>query len=278
MEMLNRLQDLQPLKLCHLYPDLLNLYGDIGNIIALTQRARVLGVSLERYAVSMGTVLDPEAYDIFFIGGGQDAQQTAIQGDLLKNKQGLCKAAQQGKVILAVCGGYQLLGEKVALANGSVMQGLGILDVHTESGRGRLIGDTVYQAGFLQPELTGPADSPADSRLLFGFENHGSRTYLKGRARPLAKVLYGYGNNGEDGTEGACWEQVYGTYSHGSFLPKNPAMTDYLLQQAYQRRYGRKLDLPSADQMDTQYENQARAQAWQRLAAQLGRHKTGGQT
>ncbi|MDD2214511.1 MAG: glutamine amidotransferase [Oscillospiraceae bacterium] len=276
MERSNEPQGLKQLKLCHLYPDLLNLYGDIGNIIALTQRARVLGVSLERQAVSMGTVLDPEAFDIFFIGGGQDAQQTAIQGDLLKNKQGLCQAARQGKVILAVCGGYQLLGEKVGLANGSQMEGLGILDVRTESGSGRLIGDTVYQADFLQPDLDGPAVGPTDRRLLFGFENHGSRTYLQGRARPLAKVLYGYGNNGQDGTEGACWEQVYGTYSHGSFLPKNPAMTDYLIRQAYQTRYGCTLDLPAPDRLEIQYESQARAQAWQRVAAQLEHHKAGG--
>lgn len=251
------------LRIVHLYPDLLNLYGDIGNIISLSQRGMRRGLRTKIVSKSVGDVLQAEDFDILFIGGGQDSQQSVVQADLLRTKSdAIHRAADDGKVILAICGGYQLLGKRVGLQNGTEMEGLGVIDVETRVGQGRLIGDTLYQADFLASDLKTEISSPSDPRLLFGFENHGSRTYLGAGVKPLAKVLHGKGNNSEDGFEGAHWKHVFCTYSHGSFLPKNPVMTDHLLQLAMRRYLGEDFVLPD---LDRAYEQEARRMMWKRL-------------
>ncbi len=251
------------LRIVHLYPDLLNLYGDIGNIISLTQRAGRRGIKTKVISRTIGDRLMAEEFDILFIGGGQDSQQSVVQADLLKTKsEAIARAAESGKVILAICGGYQLLGKRVGLQNGAEMTGLGIIDVETKVGQGRLIGDTLYQADFLGDGSGSEIRDPADPRLLIGFENHGSRTYLGSGVRPLAKVLYGKGNNSEDGYEGAMWKHVFCTYSHGSFLPKNPAMADHLLQLAMREHLGDDFVLPG---LDPGYEQEARRMMWERI-------------
>lgn len=263
-------KELPPLRLIHLYPDLLNLYGDNGNIIALMKRAERRGLQLDVTAKSLNDSLDADEFDIIFIGGGQDSQQLTVQRDLLRTKaKAIRQAAETDKVILAICGGYQLLGKSVELHNGAQMEGLSIIDAVTTVGEGRLIGDTLYRADFLaaakaaeggsRMQATGTVKDSRDRRLLVGFENHGSRTYLGPGLAPLATVLHGKGNNGEDGTEGARWKQVFCTYSHGSFLPKNPAMTDYLLKKAIEKRIGGHYEL---SELAAKYEDNARELLW----------------
>lgn len=248
------------LRIVHLYPDLLNLYGDIGNIIALQQRAQRRGINCEIIHRSVGDPLDADEFDILFIGGGQDSQQETVGRDLIKSKKAaITQAADNNQVILAICGGYQLLGHSIELHSGAKLEGLHVIDVETRVGQGRLIGDTIYEADFLGEHA---ADMPHDPQILFGFENHGSRTYLGPQAQPLAKVLHGKGNNGEDAFEGARRNNVFCTYSHGSFLPKNPAMTDYLLEQALSRRMGQPIRLAP---VDSTYELEARRLIFKRL-------------
>ncbi len=216
------------LRLCHLYPDLLNLYGDRGNIMVLTTRARRRGIAVTVVEAGLGDRVDPEAADLFFIGGGEDRQQRIASGDLAQVKRGpLGAAVDTGAVVLGVCGGYQLLGRYYRPAEGDDLPGLGLLDLWTEHpgpGVRRLIGNLV-----IQPEGGDP--------LLVGFENHGGRTHLGPAARPLGRVISGFGNNGQDGWEGAVQGRVYGTYLHGPLLPKNPAFADRLIREALGRRH-----------------------------------------
>ncbi len=216
------------LRICHLYPDLLNLYGDRGNIMVLTIRARRRGIAVTVIEAGLGDRIDPDATDLFFMGGGEDRQQRIASGDLTQIKQGPLEAAVgSGAVVLGVCGGYQLLGRYYRPAEGDDLPGLGLLDLWTEHpGQGvrRLIGNLV-----IRPE---GGDPP-----LVGFENHGGRTRLGPAARPLGRVLSGFGNNGEDGWEGAVQGRVYGTYLHGPLLPKNPAFADRLIREALTRRH-----------------------------------------
>lgn len=250
------------LRIVHLYPDLLNLYGDIGNVISIEQRAKRRGIHTEVIHRSVGEALSAEEFDILFIGGGQDSQQETVGRDLIATKkEAIIRAADNGQVILAICGGYQLLGHSVELHNGAKMEGLHVMDVETRVGEGRLIGDTIYEAAFLGEHA---ADKPHDPQILFGFENHGSRTYLGPGVEPLAKVLHGKGNNGEDGFEGARRNNVFCTYSHGSFLPKNPAMTDYLIEQALTKKSGYPVRLEA---LDNPYELEARRLLLKRMEA-----------
>jgi len=216
------------LRLAHLYPKLMNLYGDRGNIICLRRRCQERGISLVVDELELGDSLDPAAYDLIFIGGAQDREQRRVAADLLETKaEALHQAVAEGVVLLAVCGGYQLLGRYYRPAAGEELAGVGIFDAWTEhpgpTAR-RFIGNVVvrWQSG-----------------TLVGFENHGGRTYLGPSARPLARVIAGYGNNGRDGGEGAVQgENAFGTYLHGSLLPKNPRFADHLIVQALRRRYG----------------------------------------
>jgi CobQ-like glutamine amidotransferase family enzyme len=218
----------QPLTLTlgHLYPEQLNLYGDRGNIITLRRRCQLRGIELRVVGLGVGDALAPDEYDMLFIGGGQDKEQAPVAQDLFEMKGiGLWAAIEDNMPVLAVCGGYQLLAHYYRPAEGPDMRGLGVFDawtIHKGANVSRCIGDVAISW---------------NGMTLVGFENHGGRTYL-GSAQPLGKVLKGYGNNAEDGTEGAVYRNTFGTYLHGSLLPKNPHFADYLLTLALQRKYG----------------------------------------
>ncbi len=217
------------LRICHLYPDLLNLYGDRGNLLTLQRRCEWRGIACEITPISLGQPFDPAAFDLVFMGGGQDHEQNLLHQDLLVDKgPAIRQAVEDGVVFLCICGGYQLMGRHFEEQDGHRIEGLGIIDLWTVGRTDRLIGDTVYRSDFLAEQ--------GREALLVGFENHSGRTYLGPKVRPLATVVRGKGNNGEDQTEGAIYKNVYCTYSHGSFLPKNPAMADYLIQTALERR------------------------------------------
>ena len=215
------------LTLGHLYPDQLNLYGDRGNILTLRRRCQLRGIELRVVGLGIGDALAPDEYDMLFIGGGQDKEQAPVAQDLFEIKGiGLWAAIEDDMPVLAVCGGYQLLAHYYRPATGPDMRGLGVFDawtIHKGERSARCIGDIAVSW---------------NGSTLVGFENHGGRTYL-GTTRPLGKVLKGFGNNAEDGTEGAVYRNAYGTYLHGSLLPKNPHFADYLLALALKRTYGR---------------------------------------
>lgn len=219
------------LRIAHLYPEHMNIYGDRGNIIALTRRCAWRDVAVDLLPVGVGQEVNWEAVDIAFFGGGQDSGQALIAEDFVEHQGPALRAAiDQGLVMLAICGGYQLLGHYFLTHTGERLPGIGALDVHTVGGDVRLIGNIVVEA-----ELASAAGQ-ATCRLV-GFENHSGRTYLGTGARPLGRVLAGHGNNGEDGSEGAVYRNTFGCYLHGSLLPKNPQFTDHLIQLALERRY-----------------------------------------
>ena len=209
----------------HLYPEHLNLYGDRGNVLALLRRAQWHGLTPRLIPVRPGYRADFRKCDLLFMGGGQDAEQKMVFRDFQSRRRELLACIEEGMVVLAVCGSYQLLGKYYATASGERIPGLELLDFHTRAGRKRMIGDLVVRCPIWNPPKT-----------LVGFENHGGRTYLGPKLKPLGKVLKGYGNNGEDHTEGLLYKNVIGTYLHGSLLPKNPHLADYLLRQALRCR------------------------------------------
>jgi hypothetical protein len=214
------------LTLGHLYPDQLNLYGDRGNILTLQQRCQWRNIQLHVVELGIGDALDPDAYDLLFIGGGQDRDQAPVAQDLYETKSiGLWAAIEDDMPVLAVCGGYQLLAHYYRPASGPDLKGMGVFDAWTIHRGGRA------------PRCIGDIAIAWNGRTLVGFENHGGQTYL-GTARPLGKVLKGYGNNAQDGTEGAIYRHAFGTYLHGSLLPKNPHFADYLIELALKRSYG----------------------------------------
>jgi CobQ-like glutamine amidotransferase family enzyme len=211
------------LRVCALYPDLMNIYADRGNLLLLERRCRWRQLGFELRASDLGERLDPDAADLFYIGGGQDRDQKRCAYDLIEVKQtALREAAARGAVILAVCGGYQLLGHSYELPD-EALPGLGMLDLKTiREGGPRLIGNVAIEV-----ELR-----PGERRVLAGFENHGGRTYLGSDGQPLGRVLKGHGNNGKDGYEGARDGSVIGTYLHGPLLPKNSWLADWLIETA----------------------------------------------
>lgn len=218
------------LNICHLYPDLLDLYGDRGNILALAARCRWRGIEPAIQKASIGENLDFRKMDILFLGGGSDREQGLLVQDLMQREDELRSAIEDGLVVLSICGGYQMLGKFYQMANGEKIQGLGILDVWTIAGAKRLIGNVVVE---LDEQVVN-----ANSRFktLVGFENHSGKTYLGQGVRSLGKVLSGNGNNGDDGQEGVRYHNVFGTYLHGPLLPKNPHFADLLLELAMLRR------------------------------------------
>ena len=210
-----------------LYPDLMNIYGDRGNILTLLKRAEWRGYDARVLELGRGASARMQDVDIFFFGGGQDREQALVYEDLLEHKQPpLERAVAEGAQVLAVCGGYQLLGHYYQTADGARFDGIGMIDVRTEAGKKRFIGDVVVHSDF--------ADLSPDT--LVGFENHSGRTFLGPKAKPLGKVLLGHGNNGADGYEGCIQGGVIGTYLHGSLLPKNPHLADHLIRGALRRR------------------------------------------
>jgi CobQ-like glutamine amidotransferase family enzyme len=225
------------LRIGHLYAEEMNIYGDRGNILSLVNRARWRGIPVTVTSVGRGQRLDPGGFDLLFWGGGQDRDQELVFKDLVGEKAAaLREAVQLGAVILAVCGGYQLLGQYYVTAAGEKLAGLGLLDLFTVPGPKRNIGNVVIDVGGLGLE-------PA---TLVGFENHSGKTYLGSGLKPLGRVRKGTGNNGEDGTEGVATANIFGTYLHGSLLPKNPHFTDHLLKLALQKQ-GWQADLKPLD-------------------------------
>jgi lipid II isoglutaminyl synthase (glutamine-hydrolysing) len=233
------------LKLAYFYPTLMNLYGDRGNVQTLKQRCLWRGINLHTEEIEIGDTNSFSDFDLAFFGGGQDKEQLKIGEDLITTKsQNLRAAIQDGLVMLNVCGGYQLLGEYYRPLQGPILKGLSILDLRTEGGSLRAIGNMIVEA-----EL-----EPGRKLFLVGFENHSGRTYLGSGCSSLAKVVKGFGNNGEDGFEGARYLNCFGSYLHGPLLPKNPGLADYLISLALQRKYG-KVGLASLDDI---LENQTR--------------------
>ena len=214
------------LRLGHLYPSLMNIYGDRGNIVCLARRCRLRGIDLEVVALEPGEVLQPEGFDLLFMGGAQDQEQSLVSKDLQATKGALPDMVEDGVVFLGVCGGYQLSGRFYRGLDGVEMRGAGVFDLYTlhpGAGAKRLIGN-------LTAEWEGGT--------LAGFENHGGRTYLGANTQPLARVTRGFGNDGRSGYEGAHYKNAFGSYLHGPLLPKNPAFADHLISLALQRRYG----------------------------------------
>jgi CobQ-like glutamine amidotransferase family enzyme len=210
-----------------LYPDLMNIYGDRGNILTLLKRAEWRGYETRLIELGRGTTAHMREVDVFFFGGGQDREQALVYEDLLQHKHApLERAVVAGAGVLAVCGGYQLLGHYYQTADGARYPGIGLIDARTEAGKRRYIGDVVVETDGL--EIT--------PSTLVGFENHSGRTFLGPKAIPLGNVLSGFGNNGRDKTEGLIQGGVIGTYLHGSLLPKNPQLADYLIKNALSRR------------------------------------------
>jgi CobQ-like glutamine amidotransferase family enzyme len=210
------------LRVLALYPDLMNIYADRGNLAVLRARCEWRGLGFELGAAGLGQGLDPDAHDLFYIGGGQDRDQAAVAHDLVRTKrEALHAAAERGAVLLAVCGGYQLLGTSYQLGE-EHLPGIALCDLRTIREPGpRLIGNCAIEADL----GTGP-------RVIAGFENHGGRTYLGPSAEPLGRVLSGHGNNGRDGAEGVRRGNVIGTYLHGPLLPKNAWLADRLVELA----------------------------------------------
>ncbi len=213
----------QALRVCALYPDLMNIYADRGNLIVLERRCRWRGIGFQLSASHLGEQLDGDAHDLFYIGGGQDRDQRLCAEDLIENKRaGLHAAATRGALVLGVCGGYQLLGHSYTLEREQI-PGVGLLDVRTVREDGpRLIGNVAI-------EVTLDGEQP---RVLAGFENHGGRTHLGDGQQPLGRVLNGYGNDGHSGFEGARSANTIGTYLHGPLLPKNVWFADWLIARA----------------------------------------------
>jgi CobQ-like glutamine amidotransferase family enzyme len=236
------------LRICHLYGDLMSIYGDRGNVLTLRRRAEWRGIDVSVDTVSAGDRLDPDRYDLYFFGGGQDAQQDIVAEDLQgPNGAALKAAVAGGAAVLSVCGGYQLLGHYYRPFEGPELKGVSVLDAHTVAGRRRFIGNVVASA----------------ERPLVGFENHSGLTYLGPEAKPLATVVVGAGNNGEDRTEGAVQGKVIGTYLHGSLLPKNPWLADRVIGWALARRHG---DVALAP-LDDGFEERAHGDALRRAAS-----------
>jgi CobQ-like glutamine amidotransferase family enzyme len=233
------------LRICALYPDLMNIYADRGNLLLLERRCRWRGLGFQLRGSDLGDELDPHSADLFYIGGGQDRDQQLCALDLAQVKRdALHAAAARGAVILAVCGGYQLLGHSYQMAD-ETLPGVGLVDLHTVRADGpRLIGNVAIEV-----EL-----DPGERRVLAGFENHGGRTHLAAATQSLGRVLRGHGNNGRDGHEGVRAGNVIGTYLHGPLLPKNAWFADWLIRAA--------LRLPEPPQaLDDELESAAHADA-----------------
>lgn len=215
------------LKILHLFPELLDQYFDNGNIKCMKKRLEWRGIDCEVFHhTSEDGAVKLSDMDIVLIGGGADKEQLYVCNSLLKQRDEIKSYIEDGGSLLAICGGYQLLGSYYKLKDEKI-EGLNILDIYTEQGEGRLINDIVLQADFL--------DKPYD--LVVGFENHGGRTYI-GNNKPFGKVLYGHGNADDSGYDGVMYKNVIGTYLHGPLLPKNPELCDFILKRALERRFG----------------------------------------
>ena len=240
----------------HLYPDYLNIYADRGNMAVLAQRASWRGHELVVRAVSMGDALEPGEHDLLYVGGGQDREQELVAVDLAAKADAVHEAAAGGAALLAVCGGYQLLGQFYRERDGVQLPGIGLFPLHTIAGERRMIGDVL-----LDCEWAG--------QTLAGFENHAGRTRLDKGASPLGRVVHGFGNDGESGFEGCRVGRAIGTYLHGPLLPRNPWLADWLLAQALAHAIGG--EPPELEPLGDELEAEAHGVAAGRARARGGR-------
>lgn len=214
------------IKIAHLYPDLLNLYGDSGNVLCLQKRLMWRNIECKTDLLYADSYFDLNNYDIIFIGGGQDFEQRLVLKSLSKGVADNLHSAIENEVcVLAVCGGFQLLGKYYQTNKGDVLNFTGILDFYTVGKSKRFIGNYIFKT--------------EEKIRIMGFENHSGRTYLSKNLKPLGKVLMGCGNNGKDGTEGVRYKNTFGTYCHGPILPKNPDFADLIIENALLRKYGK---------------------------------------
>ena len=229
------------LNICHLYPDVLNLCGDRGNVTCMQQRLQWRGIECEVTNARIGTALHAADFDLMFMGGGQDFEQEVLMADLAGAKTAELKAAiEDGMPLLAICGGYQILGTYCESREGVKTDFTGALDLYTVVQKDRLTGNYMYTCEEL------------DGATVVGFENHSGRTYLGSGVKPIGQVLFGNGNNGQDGTEGARYKNVFATYGHGCLLPKNPQIADLILRWALERKYGKAELAPLDDSLELQ--------------------------
>jgi lipid II isoglutaminyl synthase (glutamine-hydrolysing) len=244
----------------HLYPDYLNIYADRGNIAVLARRAALRGHELDVTSLGMDDAIVPGEHDLYYVGGGQDREQLLVAADLAAKAEPLKEAVLgSGAALLAVCGGYQLLGRGYRGFHGEDMPGVGLLPLETVAGKRRMIGDVL-----LECEL-----EPGVRNTLAGFENHAGRTRLDAGAEPLGRVVAGFGNDGESGFEGARVGRAIGTYLHGPLLPRNPWLADWLLEQALAHRDGG--EPPTLEPLADALEARAHAVSAQRAKARGGR-------
>lgn len=221
------------ISIAHLYPKHLNLYGDLGNIITLKKRCEWRGIEVDFEEINIGDSI--KEHDLYFIGGGQDKQQEEVALELYSHKSELLDQRDKGAVFLGICGGYQLFGHYYQPHDKDKLVGMSLMDAYTIAGNKRFIGNVTVKTDFLS------------TNTLVGFENHSGLTSLGEGVKPLGIVTVGNGNNGKDGFEGARYKNVFGTYLHGSLLPKNPHFADYLISLALEKRYGEKINLSPLD-------------------------------
>ncbi len=236
----------------YLYGDLMNIYGDTGNIITLQKRCQWRNIDVEVKLLTLNSELKTHDCDLYFFGGGQDQQQIIVASDLESSGKGkvLRQEIDRGVPLLAICGGYQLLGEYYAPFDGPKLEGVGIFPAYTLASHNRMIGNIIIEPGDMSFEQL--AKLAQDSRLktqslLVGFENHSGKTYLDDKNTALGQVETGFGNNGEDSTEGCRYKNAIGCYMHGSLLPKNPELTDWLIKTALEIKYGKEIQLKPLD-------------------------------
>lgn len=234
----------------YLYGDLMNTYGDTGNIIALEKRCVWRGIKTQVVNIPVGYKITKEEFDLFFFGGGQDQSQQFIASDLVSKFKGqtLINEVERGVPLLSICGGYQLLGEYYKPHEGPKLPGVSLFPAYTVAGFKRMIGNIVVSTELCElQEEKSPGSQLITHNLIVGFENHSGKTYLKDGATPLGRVLKGFGNNGEDKTEGCVYKNAVGCYMHGSLLPKNPRLADWLIQKALETKYGKRIYLTPLD-------------------------------
>jgi len=230
------------LRIGYLYSDLMNIYGDRGNVITLIERCHWRGIDTKVTEISIGDDLDPSAHDLYFFGGGQDREQIAVAADLQQEKgEVLRQAVENGAALLSICGGYQLLARYYQPFDAARIPGVGLFDAWTEASYLRMIGNLLIT---ISPELTARIGNVPHT--LIGFENHSGKTYLGTGCKPLGRVMVGYGNNSHDKTEGAVYKHAIGCYLHGSLLPKNPHLADMLIVWGLTHHYG-EVDLSLLD-------------------------------
>ncbi|HJB29486.1 MAG TPA: glutamine amidotransferase [Candidatus Blautia faecavium] len=231
----------------HLYPDLLNLYGDRGNIQCLMKRCQWRGIEAQTIPFELDDKIDFSKLDIVLLGGGSDREQMLVCKKLREIQGAFREYVESDGVVIAICGGYQLLGNYYHTDQG-IIEGLELVDMYTEQGEGRLISNIVLKSDLFEMPVV-------------GFENHGGRTMIKDN-RPLGKVLYGSGNDGKSGYEGIVYKNMIGTYLHGPLLPKNPQLADWLIQHALEKKYGQKTELSPLDDIQ---EKEANAYVYHRF-------------